>query len=104
MSVAKDAVADAVKLLLQEMMNDEKSEVRLMLKDAVFLALTQDNNIRQEVLSLVKEEIASDRTDIAASKGLIESALKDITKVKGSIKLIKAPWWKKLLAWVRTRG
>ena len=109
MSVAHDKLHEAVKLVVTEMLHDEKSEAREMLKQAVFHAIAQDPNVRDELVTMLRVELVDDRTDlgslkteVSTARGLLTSGLDDIKKLKATVKFIQLPWWQKIFRTVRT--
>ena len=106
MSEAQDKLHEAIKLVLSEMLNNEKSEVRQLLKDAIYLAIVQDPKVREELITIVRgliqsdhgplvESIAETKREIAIAKGLTESALGEIKTLKTTVKKATEPWWQR---------
>ena len=97
MSVAKDAVSDAVKLMLTEMLNEEHSEVRDLLKQAIFKMVAEDPGVRNEISTLVDMANSPVLQETQRVAGLLKQHGEEIQSVRRVIKVMREPWWKKVL-------
>ena len=97
MSVAKDAVSDAVKLMLTEMLNEEQSEVRDLLKQAIFKMVAEDAGVRNEISTLVDMANSPVLQEIKGVAGVLKQHGEEIQSVRRVIKVMREPWWKKVL-------
>lgn len=97
MSVAKDAVSDAVKLMLTEMLNEEQSEVRDLLKQAIFKMVAEDAGVRNEISTLVDMANSPVLQEVQSVAGVLKQHGEEIQAVRRVIKVMREPWWKKVL-------